>query len=86
MVLKKKDGKYFLNVTGRDIAENEYEVEFIDTLFSWNVIQKNDVRRLTAEREEIIQLFESYKRAMRTGELAELLGKEKATSASFLKS
>lgn len=85
MVIKKKNGKYYLHVTGRDLSESEYEIEFSDTLFTWNVIQKNDDRHLTAEREEIIQLLTDYNRPMRTGEIAELLGKEKSNTSKLLK-
>ncbi len=85
MVLKKKNGKYYLYVTGRDLAESEYEVEFSDTTFTWNVIQKNDVKKITAEREEIIELLKTYNRPMRTGEIAELLDKEKSNVSKLLK-
>lgn len=85
MVLKKKNNKCTLHITGRDVQEAEYEVEFSENTFTWNVSDKKDDHRLTSERQEIVDLLKKYGREMRTGEIASLLGKEKSNVSKLLK-
>jgi DNA primase catalytic core len=85
MVLKKKSNKCKLHVTGRDIQETDYDIEFSENTFTWNVIDKKDEQRLTSERQEIVDLLKKYDREMKTGEIAQLLGKEKSNISKMLK-
>ncbi len=85
MVLKKKSNKCTLHITGRDVQEADYEVEFSENTFTWNVIDKKDEHKLTTERQEIVDLIKKYGREMRTGEIAQLLGKEKSNISKMLK-
>jgi DNA primase catalytic core len=85
MVLKKKSNKCKLHVTGRDVQETDYDIEFSENTFTWNVIDKKDEQRLTSERQEIVDLLKKYDREMKTGEIAQLLGKEKSNISKMLK-
>jgi DNA primase/DNA-binding transcriptional ArsR family regulator len=85
MVLKKKNNKYTLHVTGRDVQEAEYEVEFNEDNFTWNYCDKKNEHNLTTERQEIVDLIKKYGRKMKTGEIAELLGKSKSNISKMLK-
>ncbi|MGD8305925.1 MAG: AAA family ATPase [Ignavibacteria bacterium] len=85
MVLKKKNNECKLYITGRDVEESEYTVKFDKTICCWNVVEKNSEMNITAEREEILELIKSYNREMRTGEIAELVGKEKSNVSKLLK-
>lgn len=85
MVLKKKSNKCTLHITGRDVQEADYEVEFSENTFTWNVIDKKDENKLTTERQEIVDLLKKYEREMKTGEIAQLLGKEKSNVSKMLK-
>ncbi|MCH7974776.1 MAG: hypothetical protein IH949_13010, partial [Bacteroidetes bacterium] len=76
MVIKEKNKDYTLHITGRDVAEANYRIVFDKNLFCWNIVDKKEEHKLTAERKEIVELFKKYDRKMRTGEVAQLLGKE----------
>ena len=57
--------------------------EFDNTNFIWKV--KDDLSITTPEREEILKLLETENKEMRTGEIAELLGKSGSTVSMLLK-
>ena len=84
MLVIDKKGKLY--VRGRDIPEAEYQLKFDELTFSWQIIDEvKQEKNLTAERREIIDLFELYNREMGTGEVAELLGKEKSNISKMLR-
>lgn len=85
LVIKKKSNEHKLYLTGRDVKEAEYTVVFDDKIFCWNVLEKKDEINITAEREEILELIKTYNREMRSGEIAELIGKEKSNVSKMLK-
>ncbi|MBL1121407.1 MAG: hypothetical protein D8M26_00795 [Ignavibacteriae bacterium] len=73
LVLKKKGKSGKLYVTGRDVKDVEYNLIFDETICCWNVVEEEI--NTTAERKEIYDLIKSSGREMKTGEIAELLGK-----------
>ncbi|MCZ7616728.1 MAG: winged helix-turn-helix domain-containing protein [Ignavibacteriaceae bacterium] len=73
LVLKKKGKSGKLYVTGRDVKDVEYNLVFDETICCWNVVEEEI--NTTAERKEIYELIKSSGREMKTGEIAELLGK-----------
>ncbi|MCH7974654.1 MAG: winged helix-turn-helix transcriptional regulator, partial [Bacteroidetes bacterium] len=85
MVIKEKNKDYTLHITGRDVAEADYRIVFDKNLFCWNVVEKKDEINITAEREVILELIKTYNREMRSGEIAELIGKEKSNVSKMLK-
>ena len=84
IVLKKKDNKHYLYVTGRDVPESEYNVEFDETNCTWKAGHKITEVKMTVEREEIFNLIKTYDREMKTGEIAEALGKSKSNVSKML--
>ncbi len=84
LVLKKKDNMHTLHVTGRDIAETEYQLEFDESSCVWKAEQKASEVKMTVEREEIFELMKSYKRRMKTGEIARILGKSTSNISKML--
>ena len=84
LVLKKSDNKHCLHVTGRDVVENEYNMEFDESNCVWRAEKKISEAKMTVEREEIFDLIKSYGRKMRTGEIAEALGKSKSNISKML--
>ena len=84
LVLREKNKEHLLHVTGRDVMESEYAVEFDETNCVWRVAGKVSEVKMTAEREEIYELIKSYRRAMRTGEIADALGKTKSNISKML--
>lgn len=84
LVLKKTDNKHVLHITGRDVAETEYQLEFDESSCVWKAEQKASEVKMTVEREEIFELIKTYKREMRTGEIAETLGKSKSNVSKML--
>jgi hypothetical protein len=85
LMIKKSGGKSYLHFTGRDIIDGEYLIEFDQAGFIWKIIEEKNEKHFTAERLEIIELFKKYKRRMKTGEVAVLLGKEIGTVSKLLK-
>lgn len=85
MVIKEKSNEYTLHIRGRDVEEAEYRIEFDKNLFCWNVTEKKEGKELSAEREEILTMLETYNRGMGTGEIAELLGKKTSNISKLLK-
>jgi len=80
----KKQNKLF--ITGRDIEEATYDLYFDRDSFTWNVLEPaQDSLNLTVERSEIIDLLTSEQRMMRTGEIAQVLGKEQSNVSHLLK-
>ncbi|HCY76488.1 MAG TPA: hypothetical protein DHV28_11255 [Ignavibacteriales bacterium] len=73
LVLKKKGKSGKLYVTGRDVKDIEYNLVFDENICCWNVVEEEI--NTTAERKEIYDLIKSSGREMKTGEIAELLGK-----------
>ncbi len=84
LVLKKEDNKHILYVAGRDVQENEYHLEFDENNCVWRAEDKISAVKMTVEREEIFELIKSYGRKMRTGEIAEALGKSKSNISKML--
>lgn len=84
LVLREKNKEHLLHVTGRDVVESEYSVEFDENGCVWRVTGKATEVKLTAEREEIYELIRTYSRAMRTGEIADALGKTKSNISKML--
>ena len=74
LVLKKKNDQAKLHIRGRDIKDDEYKVHFDENIFCWNVVEEGN-NNMTPERKEIYELIKSSGREMKTGEIAELLGK-----------
>ena len=86
MVLKKVRGEHKLFITGRDIVEAEYKVAIDEKSCIWYISEEvKDAKRITAEREQILALLRDYGRGMKTGEIADLLGKEKSNISKLLK-
>jgi len=84
LVLREKNNQHILHVTGRDVMESEYAVEFDETGCVWRVAGKLSEVKMTAEREEIYELIKSYGRPMRTGEISDALGKTKSNISKML--
>jgi RecA-family ATPase len=84
LVLKKNENKHRLYVTGRDVVENEYNLEFDESNCIWRAEKKISEAKLTVEREEIFDLIKSFGRKMKTGEIAEALGKSKSNISKML--
>jgi DNA-binding MarR family transcriptional regulator len=84
LVLREKNKEHLLHVTGRDVIECEYRLEFDVTGCVWRVVDKVSELKITAEREEIYELIKNYGRQMRTGEIAEALGKTKSNVSKML--
>lgn len=86
LVLKKVRGEHKLFITGRDIVEAEYKVAIDERSCIWYISEEvKDAKRITAEREQILALLRDYGRGMKTGEIADLLGKEKSNISKLLK-
>lgn len=86
MVLKKVRGEHKLFITGRDIVEAEYKVAIDEKSCIWYISEEvKDAKRITVEREQILALLRDYGRGMKTGEIADLLGKEKSNISKLLK-
>jgi len=86
IILKKVKGEHKLFVTGRDIPETEYGLMFDDATFTWNVTgEEMESRSLTGEREEILALFTESNEPMKTGEIAQAVGKEISNVSKLLK-
>jgi RecA-family ATPase len=84
LVLKKKDNKFTLHITGRDVQETEYHLEFDESSCVWKAEQKTSELKMTVEREEIFDLIKLYKRKMKTGEIATILGKSTSNISKML--
>jgi hypothetical protein len=83
MLLFKDGNKYKLSVTGRDILNNDYEMNFNDCV--WSVSGESDKRRLTPEREKIIELLSGIDEAHSTGDIAKALGMSISNASNMLK-
>ena len=84
MLVLDKKGKLY--VRGRDIPEAEYQMKFDELTFTWQIIDEvKQEKNITAERQEILDLFTVYRRELGTGEIASLLGKEKSNVSKLLK-
>jgi len=84
MVINRTKDGHTLNVTGRDVIESEYRIEFDESTCVWRVAGKVSELKMTAEREEIYELIKTYGRQMKTGEIAEALGKTKSNISKML--
>jgi DNA-binding MarR family transcriptional regulator len=82
---KKRGGKNYLHFTGRDVIDREYLIDFDQNSFIWKIIDEKNEKHFSAERREIIDLFEKYQRKMKTGDVATLLGKENSNVSKLIK-
>ncbi|HRN70925.1 MAG TPA: AAA family ATPase [Candidatus Woesebacteria bacterium] len=86
LLLKKVKKQNKLYITGRDIEEAEYNIYFDRDSCTWNVIEETqDAINITVERGEILDLLIAQQRPMRTGEIAQALGKEQSNVSHLLK-
>jgi RecA-family ATPase len=84
LVLKKNDNKHTLHITGRDVQETEYHLEFEESSCVWKAERKTSEIKMTVEREEVFDLIKSYNRKMKTGEIATILGKSTSNISKML--
>lgn len=86
LLLKKVKKQNKLYVTGRDIEETEYNVYFDRDSCTWNVTEEaQDAINITVERGEILDLLTAEQRPMKTGEIAQKLGKEQSNVSHLIK-
>ena len=86
LLLKKVKKQNKLYVTGRDIEETEYNVYFDRDSCTWNVTEEaQDAINITVERGEILDLLTAEQRPMKTGEIAQALGKEQSNVSHLIK-
>lgn len=85
-MIKRIEKQNKLFITGRNIEEATYDLYFDRESFTWNVLKPaQDSLNLTVERSERIDLLTSEQRMMRTGEIAQVLGKEQSNVRHLLK-
>jgi len=85
IMIKKVKGEYRLYLTGRDIAEAEYNIYFDDSNCTWNIIEEvKNSYETTIERQAIVDLLSAENRSMKTGEISERLKKSLANTSKLL--
>jgi predicted transcriptional regulator len=85
LILLKKDGyNHTLYITGRDLSDAEYSLRFEDNTCTYTILEQQAATNLSPERDEIVTLIRESGRAMRTGEVANQLGKERSTVSRLL--
>jgi len=82
MMLYKDQNKYMLSLTGRDIEEKDYVMDFDDCL--WNVDSETSQLRTTPEREKILELLKDSEKPLTTGKIASLLNKSNQNISNIL--
>jgi RecA-family ATPase len=85
MMLRKSRGKVALHITGRDIKESNFEVRFDEDSYHWEIIADKISFAHTAERQEIVDLFESDPdKELKVKEITDLLGKSRESVSQIL--
>ena len=71
MMLYKDKDKFKLSVTGRDILSNDYDMKFDNCI--WYVSNESEQKKLTPEREKIIELLTGINEPQKTKDIADAL-------------
>jgi len=88
ILLKRKDGtnEGKLFIKGRDVEEKSFDLLFDRDLFTWRLIGKSEI--VTGDpkaQAEVLSLLEDNPEGLRTGEIADMLGKNKQNISNILK-
>lgn len=85
MMLRKSRGKVALHITGRDIKESNFEVQFDEDNYHWEIIADNISFATTSERQAIIDIFEADPdKELKVKEISELTGKTREATSQLL--
>jgi hypothetical protein len=80
ILLQKKDGKAegFIRVKGRDVEERCYDIVFDKDICSWRIVGESDIVKgdPRAQAEVLSVLKEAGQEGMKTGDIADRLGKK----------
>ncbi len=86
MVLKRERGKMdaVLHITGRDVEEQELALAFSQESALWSLLGPAEERRLTKERQEILDLLRERQESLTPAEIAQLLEKPRTNIKALL--
>lgn len=86
LMLRKSSDRVQLHITGRDIKESVFEVSFDNESFKWELLSENFHFAYTAERQLIIDLFESdHIKELKVKDIAESTGKSREATSQILR-
>lgn len=86
LMLRKSGDRVQLHITGRDIKESVFEVSFDNESFRWELLSENFHFAYTAERQLIIDLFESdHIKELKVKDIAESTGKSREATSQILR-
>lgn len=86
LMLRKTADRVQFHITGRDIKESIYEVSFDSDLFKWEILSENFHFAYTADRQQIIDLFESDPvKELQVKDIAELTGKTREAISQIIR-
>ena len=86
LMLRKTSDRVQFHITGRDIKESIYEVSFDSDCFKWEILSEDFLFAYTADRQQIIDLFESDPtKELQIKDIAELTGKTRAAISQIIR-
>jgi AAA domain/Bacterial regulatory protein, arsR family len=83
-MLRRKGDSTIFHCTGRDIASQDYAVQFDEQRGVWKILGSAAEAAITAERALLLQFLKLYERPMKTGELASMTGKSPKSTNNLL--
>jgi DNA-binding Lrp family transcriptional regulator len=86
MILKKYGYKYVLHITGRDVEEADYAIEFDAETYSWNITDDKVLVVPTVERQAVLDVFAlDYSKELQVKEITEKTGKSREAISQILR-
>jgi RecA-family ATPase len=85
-ILKKRDGASVLTVTGRELQEESFGLQFDsdDLAFGWRITARGDEVGLSEQRAEILELLRNEGTPMKPAKVSQLLKKNANTTRRLL--
>jgi len=86
IIMLTNNNKGTLYVRGRDVEEDQFEIELDSTTLSWVLVDNAGKYSLSPERKEIMDLVTDKECPMKLQDIASALGKKKSNIGHMLKS
>ena len=83
-MLRRKGENTIFHCTGRDIASQDYAVQFDEKRGVWKILGSAAEAAITAERALLLQFLRDYARPMKTSELATMTGRTNPATVNLL--
>lgn len=83
-MLRRKGENTIFHCTGRDIASQDYAVQFDEKQGQWKILGSALEAAISAERSLLLQFLKDYERPLKTGELANMTQKTVQATRNML--